>query len=260
VNVPGLIGFIFVLIFLGILLFFGVIRSKVQEMHFRDIPAFARIQRAIGLSVEDGSRLHFSLGRGPMNAIESAVTFVGLRMLERVTRIISISDRLPVVTSGDGAVNVLSQDTLQSTYRDLGEEAQYDPAAGRLTGPTPFSFVGGIVPIVSDEQVSASVLIGHFGSEVAYITDAAERSNGATLAGTDDLGGQAVLYAAADEPLIGEEVYAGGYYLGAGSMHAASLKTQDIFRWVIIVIILLGALLKLAGMENILLSLLMRGA
>jgi hypothetical protein len=259
VNVPGLIGFIFVLIFLGILLFFGVIRSKVQELHFRDIPAFKRIQRAIGLSVEDGSRLHFSLGRGQINASESAVTFVGLRMLERATRIISISDRLPVVTSGDGAVNILSQDTLQSTYRDLGEEAQYDPAAGRLTGPTPFSFAAGVIPIVGDEQVSASVMVGHFGSEVAFITEAAERSGSTTLAGTDNLDGQAVLYAAADDPLIGEEVYAGGAYLGAGKMHEASLKTQDIFRWVIIVLLLLGALLKLAGLENLLLSLFVGG-
>jgi hypothetical protein len=251
---------LFVLVFWGALLFFGVLRRKSFAMELREIPAFQRIQRAIGISVEDGSRLHFSLGRGPINAFEGAVALVGLRMLERVTRIISISDRLPVVTSGDGAVNVLSQDTLQSTYRQLGEEAQYDPVAGRLTGPTPFSFAAGIIPLIEDEQVSANILVGHFGSEVALFTEAAERSGGTTLAGTDNLNGQAVLYAAADEPLIGEEAYAGGAYLQAGSMHTASLRVQDIFRWVLVVLLVLGALLKLVGLEDILLVLLTGGA
>jgi hypothetical protein len=55
------------------------------------------------------------------------------------------------------------------------------------------------------------------------------------------------LYAAAQEPLIGEELYAGGAYLGSGLMHLASLRTQDIFRWVIVAIILLGAIAKLVG-------------
>lgn len=255
---PGIIGLLFVLVFWGLLLFFGVFRRHADPQ-LREIPAFQRIQRAIGLSVEDGTRLHFSLGRGAINALQGAVALVGLRMLERVTRIIAVSDRLPVVTSGDGAVNVLSQDTLQSTYRQLGEEAQYDPTMGRLTGPTPFSFAAGGIPIIHDEQISANILVGHFGSEVAFLTEAAERSGSTTLAGTDNLDGQAVLYAATDEPLIGEEVFAGGAYLQAGAMHTASLQVQDIFRWVVVVLLVLGALLKLVGLENIILVLLTGG-
>lgn len=258
-SVPGIIGFLFVLVFWGALLFFGVLRRQALDIQLREIPAFKRIQRAIGISVEDGSRLHFSVGRGAINALEGAVAIVGLRMLERVTRIISVSDRLPVVTSGDGSVNVLSQDTLQSTYRQLGEESQYDPTAGRLTGPTPFSFAAGAIPLISDEQVSANILVGHFSSEAALFTEAASRNNGTTLAGTDNLDGQAVLYAAADSPLIGEEVYAGGAYLQAGTMHTASLRVQDIFRWVLIVLLLLGALLKLLGFEQIMLTIFMGG-
>ena len=66
-----------------------------------------------------------------------------------------------------------------------------------------------------------------------------------TLGGTDNLTGQAVLFAAAQEPLIGEETYAGGAYLGAGPMHIASLYAQDILRWVLIGLIVIGAILKL---------------
>jgi hypothetical protein len=67
------------------------------------------------------------------------------------------------------------------------------------------------------------------------------------VAGTDDISAQAVLYATSDEPLIGEELYAAGAYLNAGTAHSASLRMQDIVRWLLVVIILFGALLKLIG-------------
>jgi hypothetical protein len=57
-----------------------------------------------------------------------------------------------------------------------------------------------------------------------------------------------VLYAAAQEPLIGEELFAAGAYLGAGQTHTASLRVQDIMRWVLIVVIILGSLAKLGGL------------
>jgi hypothetical protein len=55
------------------------------------------------------------------------------------------------------------------------------------------------------------------------------------------------MFAAVQEPLIGEEFYAAGAYVQAGPMHSASLRTQDILRWLLIGVILAGAALKLAG-------------
>jgi hypothetical protein len=56
-----------------------------------------------------------------------------------------------------------------------------------------------------------------------------------------------VLYAAAQEPLIGEELFSVGAYLGAGSSHAASLTVQDILRWLLILFLLGGSVLKIVG-------------
>jgi hypothetical protein len=105
----------------------------------------------------------------------------------------------------------------------------------------------GTLPIIFDQQVSASVLMGHFGSEVALIADAGERKGSLILAGSDNLPAQAVLVAAAQEPLIGEELYASGAYVNAGALHLASLRVQDIFRWLVVAFILAGVALQLAG-------------
>ena len=250
-TITSLSGLGMAALFLLLMLVFVFMGRKKSRLPLRPIPAFERLWRTIGLAVEAGTRLHLSVGRGAVNAPESASAFVGLRMVQRIMRMVSISDRYPVITSGDGALNILSRDTLQASYKDMGQAAQYRPSAGRLTGPTPFSFAAGVMPVIADEEVSANVLIGHFGPEIALILEAGDRKDNLTLAGSDHLPGQAILYAAAQEPLIGEEVYAGGAYLQAGSTHTASLQAQDVLRWLLILAILGGAVLRFLGLGNL---------
>jgi hypothetical protein len=167
--------------------------------------------------------------------------------LERAARAAAVSDRPPIATSGEGTLATLSQETLQTMLQNVSADQDFDPTAGRVTGLTPYSYAAGTMAAIQDEHVSTNILIGHFGPEVALITEAADRNDSLTIGGTDQVQAQAVLYAAAQEPLIGEEVYASGAYLGAGPAHTASLQVQDIFRWAIIVIILLGAAARLVG-------------
>lgn len=241
------LGILFLLLCLGLIIFYAIRGRNRPAPSLREIAAFTRFRREVGLAVEAGKRLHISLGRGNINDLQGGSAFIGLTILDRCARAASNSDRPPVATSGDGTVTILSQDTLQSTYRSLAAEQRYDPTSARLTGLTPLAYAAGAIPAIHDEQVSASILAGHFGSEIALLTEAGERSHCLTVAGTDSIPAQAVLYAAADEPLLGEELYAGGAYLGANPVHEASLQMQDILRWVLVAAILLGAILRLVG-------------
>ena len=244
-NWIGLAGFGLV-IFSAILMVSLAFLRRKSTPAFREIPAFARLRKAIGLAVEEGSRLHISLGRGGLTTPQSAAELAGLEMLRRIAELTSASDRPPVATSGDGAVTILSRDALLASER-VTLSTGYDATAARLTGLTPFSYAAGALPVMQDENVSANVLMGNFGVEVALLTDTAERENTSTLAGSDNLSAQAILYASAQDPLIGEELYAAGAYIKARPFHTASLTTQDILRWLIVIGILVGALLKLAG-------------
>jgi len=245
VNGLNILGFFVVLIFFGLMIAVAILIRQKEAPKLREIAAFKRLGRAIGLAVEAGSRLHVSLGRGQMLSRQSAIGFVGLSILDRIGRSTSISDRPPIATSGEGTLGILTQDSQRVTAKYLGVES--DPTRGRITGVTPYSYAAGTLSFIEEEEIGANLLIGSFGNEVALITDAAERKEEMTLGGTDNLAGQAVLFAAAQEPLIGEESYAGGAYLGAGRMHIASLYVQDIVRWVLIGLILLGAIRKLFG-------------
>ncbi len=235
------------LLFLGLIVGLAVFNRRRSFLALRAIPAFVKLRRAIGLAVEDGSRLHLSLGSGGVLDQRSAAAFVGLSMLRRVADITSVSDQPPIATTGEATLAILAQDTLQSAFEKMGASAQYDPTSARLTGVTPFSYAAGTLPVIADEMVSSNLLAGSFVNEAALITDASERGQNFSLAGTDDLTGQAILYASAQEPLIGEELFAGGAYLEAGALHNASLHAQDILRYLVILTILGGAVLRFLG-------------
>ena len=213
----------------------------------RLIDAYERLNRSVGLAVENGTRLHVSLGRGNFFTARGASALAGLAMLRRLSERTSVSDRPPVVTSGDASIAILSQDTLQSGYRAVGAEDQYRLSTGRLTGLTPFSYAAGALSTIHDENISANIVIGDLGTEAGLLAEASDREESSLIAASDDLSAQSIFFASAQEPLIAEELFAAGAYVGAGASHEASLQVQDILRWLIILAILVGSLLKFVG-------------
>lgn len=231
----------------AVFLFVLTLWKRKTPKQLRSIPAFDRIYRAIGLSVEDGTRLHISLGYGDLITTRGGSALAGLAMLRHLVERTSVSDRPPITSAGDPALSLLTQDTLQAGYQAAGVEELYAPTSGRLTGMSPFGFAAGAMPILRGENVSANVLIGHFGPEAALLAESAERENIITIGASDDLAAQSILFATSQDSLIGEELFAAGAYLGASTSHPASLTVQDILRWLVILTLLGGAAAKFAG-------------
>lgn len=240
-----LFGLGFLLLFGALIFVFSILYRIQKRSNLRRIPAFQQLRRAIDLAVEDGTRVHVSLGRADITGPNSAAALAALTLLHRVTQISADSDKPPVVTAGDGALAILSQDTLRSAYQSLGTLHNYSPTYGRAAGLTPFSYAAGTFPVIREENVSANLLLGTFGHELALISTAAGSKPVVTLAGSDSLPAQAILFATADEQLIGEEVYAAGAYVDGESMHIASLRAQDVIRWLLVAFILLYPILVL---------------
>ncbi|UYN88737.1 MAG: hypothetical protein KIT08_06435 [Anaerolineales bacterium] len=230
----------------ALILLFSVWKGGKRRT-LRHIPAIQRLQRSIELSVEDGSRLQVNLGHGGLLGPQSAAALAGLTLLQQLAEIAADSDLPPVATSGEGTLMLLAQDTLRGTYQRLGIRDQFNFGLAQTTGVTPFSYAAGTLPSVLDRAALSTAMVGSFGAEAGLIADAAQRTEGFSLGGSNDLSAQAVLFAAAHEPLLGEELYAAGAYTNAGAAHEASLRTQDVLRWVVIVLIMITAVSPLLG-------------
>lgn len=240
-------GLVIILVTAGALISYQIRIAREGHPDFRTIAAFSRLKKAVGLAVEDGSRIHITLGTSSLTEPTNASALAGLAALERIGHYAGVSDEPPLTTSGDGGLALLSQDTMKSVYRGINASEMYDSSRAYMSGATPMSYIAGTLPVITDEGVSTHVIIGNFGPEVALLTEAANAEGAFNLAGSDSLSAQAALFASAEEPLIGEELFAAPAMLEASPAHSASLKTQDLLRWGVIILLLAGAVLKLVG-------------
>lgn len=233
---------------LGVLMVFFTVVQRKKSYTLRQLPAFQRLRRAIGLAVEDGRRIHVTLGRGNVMSENFGSALIGLGVLKRLTGVALIADHPPISTSGEGSLMILAQQGLQAAHRRLGILPHDLPRKALLTGTTPLSYAVGSQMEIRDERVAVDLLIGHLGNEAALICDASHQQGNLSIAGSDDLTAQAVFAAAATHPLFGEEVYAAVAYMDDEVVQRASLQTQDLARWIIILFLITASLVKLIGL------------
>lgn len=241
------------LLAVGFLLAFAIlliVRTGAERRwpsSLRALPAFTALREAIERAVESGQRVHLSLGTGTLVGSESAPALAGLTAVTRAAELTQEADRRTIATSGSGAVAAASSDALRGALGGLGAGGRYHWTDARMLGPTPYSYIATLPTMLASDRVSVNVLLGHFGQEGALAADMAARTRGFVLAGSDSVPTQALFFVTADEPLVGEETFALGAYLGAGGMQRASLRVQDLLRAVLIVGILAGTLLRTLG-------------
>jgi len=248
-TLTGFSGIVVVILFVGTMITFYLIKRDAERTELREIRGYRRLTREIGKSVESGTQMHISLGWGGITGSESASALAGLSILKQIIKESSICDYPPVSSSGDATVAILAEDTIRDTSQAINIKSG-KRSTGELVGLTPFSYAVGTLTTIRSPRVSANVLTGWYGNEVIWPTSAGERQGTPVISGTADLPAQAIMYASATDPLIGEELFVGGAYLGGGKIHEASVNAQDIFRWVVIGLIALGAALNLLGVAD----------
>ena len=239
-----------VVLFAGLIAVFTLLarRARGRPPSLRPIDAYNSLPQTVGTAVETGKRLHISLGTGSVGQPDTAATLAGITILDQISAYAAVSDRPPVVTTSDGAAALLAQDALRGVYARQNALARYDPNSAQVAGLSRASFGAAQTTLQSDEAVAGTVLIGSIGAEAVLLAEAASRAGITTLAGSDNLSGQAMLYAAADHPVVGEDLYAAGAYAGRAPQHVGSLHAQDVVRLLLAAAIVLGVLGRTLGL------------
>ncbi|HEC24125.1 MAG TPA: hypothetical protein ENI95_14530 [Chloroflexi bacterium] len=249
-SLTNLLGLLIVLAGVLLLIVFTFLARRGFRPPLRPLSGYEAFPRQVGQAVESGGRVHVSLGPNGIIGEDTATTIAGLTVLETITRASVISDRQPVATTGDATALPVVSDTVRRVYRDSELPKAYDPKAIRLVALDPVALAGGATSIIADEDVRANVIVGSFGPEVALMAEAGERLRIPQTIGSDRLEGQAAAFAMADHALIGEEIFVARAYLTEEPAAWASLASQDVLRWFVILIIVIGVILKTLGLSG----------
>lgn len=227
---------------LSILAARGVFRPRLRRLS-----AYEALPGQVGDAVESGGRVHVSLAANSIVDRETVTSMAGLEVLENVAERSAISERSALGTTADATTLPLVGDAIYVPAERQGLEDNVERTAARLVAFDPLTLAAGATSLVVDENAAANVLVGSFEREAVLITEAGQRQGISQTVASDRLEGQAVGLVAADHPLIGEELFAAGAYLNQRPTRLGGIAAEDILRWIIVLSILTGVVLRTIG-------------
>ena len=113
-------------------------------------------------------------------------------------------------------------------------------------GKRSIAYAAAVGGVVESERPSAHLFAGSFGPELALMIDSADRRGQGSLAVSDQLQGQAVAYAMADQALIGEELFAAASYVVQDGQAPGDAIVMDVWRGLLIMGVTVVLLLEVA--------------
>jgi hypothetical protein len=183
-----------------------------------------------------------------MADVTTADSLAGLSLLNYLADQSRLTGIHPVVSMANPTVMLFAQNVLRAAQDNTpAAEAAYRSV--RWIAPQPAAYAAGVMSLLSLDQVEANVMIGDFGDEYLLMGETAARRGISHIGGASDPNVLPFIYASAQEPLLGEEIYATGAYLQKRASHIGSLLAQDMIRWLVALVILGGVLAASVGWE-----------
>ena len=224
-----------------------LIYSK-KEIWVRRLPAIDFIEESVGRAAEMGRAMVVSGLAGGMNTVNAPQTLAGLAVLGHAaricarhgTRIIAIMDTSNVVPVAD--------EVLKTAFTLEGKLEEYEANKEEILPWIPRQ--ANKVALGMRVRPATHIMIGAFWHESVQIAEAYGRVGAVQIGGTARLYQIPFFAAICDMNLIGEEIYAVGAYISRTPQMLASIATQDYFKLISFVLILLGTILATMGMAG----------
>ena len=214
-----------------------------QRRAKRQIAAFDQIPAWTGQALETGRPLHLAFGGAGIGEDNTAVALAEAELFYHLIARANLGDISPMVTMSSAATIPLAQDTVRRAWQggDYLSRVQWYPQGKRS-----IAYAAAVSGAAQIDEPAAHIMAGSFGPELALMLDSADRRGQGSLAVSDQLEGQAVAFAMADDVLIGEELFAApGYVSDDGSGDTDGI-VMDVWRGLIIFGVTIVLLLELA--------------
>ena len=237
-SVTQFFSIIFLLVtFVAIVLVTQLIRRRRTWLVLRPIAVYENTDELGAASIEAGRPLHLAFGSANLGGDGTLLALAGAEWFYHLIRSATLGETSPILSTTDTVTILLANDTLRRAYHAQGLLGRYSPAQARWypAGRRSIAYAGAVTGLMGDEKTFGHVFAGSFGPELALMLYAANRREQYTAAVSDQLEGQAIAFAMADDVLIGEEIFSAGTYLNPGHATAqGETVTIDLLRWLLI--------------------------
>ncbi len=207
----------------------------------RRIAGLERLPAWTGRAIETNRPLHLSFGSAGIGGDNTPLALAGAELFHQIIEGAEAGDAPPMMSMSEAMSLPLAQDTARRAWKrgDHLARLRWLPSGRRS-----LAFAAALTDTARNEEPAAHVLAGSFGPELALILDSAERRGQPSLAASDQLAGQAVAFALADEALIGEELFAAPAYVSDDRRAGSDAVVMDLWRAFVIIGVTIALLLQ----------------
>jgi hypothetical protein len=218
-----------------------------DKFNLKRMVAIDAIDEAIGRAEEMGRPVVMNIGGGGLLRGEYAPpTMAGLTVLGHVA---GITARLgteliaPMYSSGGVETIPVATEIIRDAYMAEGAIERFHPEDMIRFLPVQAS----VMALADRERPAANLMIGYFWHESMIWAEAFGRVGAIQIGGTTNLYQIPFFAGACDYVLIGEEIYPVSAYISKDPKIKATIAGQDTFKWVSIILMILGVILTTLG-------------
>jgi hypothetical protein len=223
-----------------------VAKRKAGATYLRRLPVFDAIDEAIGRATEMGKKVLYIMGQLD---VDEPQTVASMNVLARVAdRAATYGTTLDIPCVWPMAMS-MARETVKESYLRAGKPDDYSEDDIYYMTTDQFGYVAGVDGIMMRDRPAANFYLGAFYAESLIFAETGYTTGAIQIAGTAEVDQLPFFVVACDYTLIGEELYAAGASLSGDPVQIGSIRGQDIAKAVFIVIIIVGVVLKLLGID-----------
>lgn len=220
---------------------------NVPFANLRRTEAYQVAEALMHEAAEKGQRNVLALGGSTSGEPGTLSGLAGMPAWRALARRSVFNDYRATANAGDGNLALLAQMVARGEYEDALAPELFLPEHALLVGTSPSAYLAGLLPEVNQPGNSGLMMSGTFAPSAAIALDLANRKGLQSMAATDSLSAQAAFFASGAPLALGEDYYAPGAVLQTHPGATAQLRAQDVLRVLLILGLVVGAALKMAG-------------
>jgi hypothetical protein len=231
-----------------IVLFIDIAKRKKGKVFLRRLPVFDAIDEAIGRATEMGKKVLYIMGQLD---VDDPQTVASMSILARVAdRTAAYGTRMDIPCVWPMAMS-MARETVKESYLRAGKPDEYNEDDIYYLTTDQFGYVAGVDGVMMRDRPAANFYLGAFYAESLIFAETGYATGAIQIAGTAEVDQLPFFVVACDYTLIGEELYAAGASLSGDPVQLGSIRGQDIAKAIFFIVIVVGVLLKLAGIDVI---------
>lgn len=210
-----------------------------EDLFIRRISGVDAMEEAVGRSTEMGRPVLYVTG---VEDILNIQTIASLLILGHVSKMTAEYDTDIKVANAYPITMAVAEEIVRQGYANAGRPDAHRPENVVFISSEQFAFAAGVNGMILRDRPATNIYLGRFFAESLILAETGYVTRAIQIAGTAEPSQLPFFVAACDYTLIGEELFATSAYLTREPRLLAMLKSTDLIKLGIILLILAGAL------------------